>query len=132
RNCSTVTAALPDHPSHNFLRDALKDTLQKQDVCMEFLIQPRTSTKMLVEDAMTEWKENEAPFYQVATIHIPKQSFDTPEQNQFCENLSFTPWHALPEHKPLGAINRMRKIIYENISRVRHDINSAPRQEPKN
>ncbi|MDQ9758332.1 hypothetical protein RFZ45_05205, partial [Acinetobacter baumannii] len=65
-------------------------------------------------------------------IHIPKQSFDTPEQNQFCENLSFTPWHALPEHKPLGAINRMRKIIYENISRVRHDINSAPRQEPKN
>ncbi len=99
---------------------------------MEFLIQPRTSTKMLVEDAMTEWKENEAPFYQVATIHIPKQSFDTPEQNQFCENLSFTPWHALPEHKPLGAINRMRKIIYENISRVRHDINSAPRQEPKN
>ncbi|MBL2056320.1 catalase, partial [Klebsiella pneumoniae] len=58
RNCSTVTAALPDHPSHNFLRDALKDTLQKQDVCMEFLIQPRTSTKMLVEDAMTEWKEN--------------------------------------------------------------------------
>lgn len=132
RNCSTVSATLPDHPSHNFLRDALKDTLQKQDVCMEFLIQPRTSTKMLVEDAMTEWKENEAPFYQVATIHIPKQSFDTPEQNQFCENLSFTPWHALPEHKPLGAINRMRKIIYENISRVRHDINSAPRQEPKN
>lgn len=104
----------------------------KHNVCMEFLIQPRTSTKMLVEDAMTEWKENEAPFYQVATIHIPKQSFDTPEQNQFCENLSFTPWHALPEHKPLGAINRMRKIIYENISRVRHDINSAPRQEPKN
>lgn len=132
RNCSTVSATLPDHPSHNFLRAALKDTLQKQDVCMEFLIQPRTSTKMLVEDAMTEWKENEAPFYQVATIHIPKQSFDTPEQNQFCENLSFTPWHALPEHKPLGAINRMRKIIYENISKVRHDINLAPQQEPKN
>ncbi len=42
---------------------------------------------MQVEDAMTEWKETEAPFYQVATLHIPKQSFDTPEQNQFCENL---------------------------------------------
>ncbi|MEQ1066913.1 catalase family protein [Acinetobacter sp. XH1741] len=130
RNCSTVTSALPKSPSHNFLREALKDTLQKQDVCMEFLVQPRTSTKMLVEDAMTEWKENEAPFYRVATIHIPKQNFDTPEQNEFCENLSFTPWHALPEHKPLGAINRLRKIIYENISKVRHDMNSAIRQEP--
>lgn len=130
RNCSTVSTSLPDHPNHNFLRAALKDTLQKQDACMEFLIQPRTSTQMQVEDAMTEWKEAEAPFYQVATIRIPKQSFDTPEQNQFCENLSFTPWHALPEHKPLGAINRLRKIIYENISKVRHDMNSAPRQEP--
>lgn len=29
---------------------------------MEFLIQPRTSTQMQVEDAMTEWKEAEAPF----------------------------------------------------------------------
>lgn len=130
RNCSAVSTALPDHPNHNFLREALKNSLQKQEVCMEFLIQPRTSTQMQVEDTMTEWKEKEAPFYQVATIRIPKQNFDTPEQNQFCENLSFTPWHALPEHKPLGAINRMRKVIYENISKVRHDMNSAARQEP--
>lgn len=130
RACSITPNNLPKNPSHDFLREALKNTLQNNDACMEFLIQPRTSSKMLVEDAMTEWDEKAAPFYQVATIHIPKQNFDTPEQNQFCENLSFTPWHALPEHKPLGAVNRMRKVIYENISRVRHDMNSAPRQEP--
>lgn len=130
RACSITPNNLPKNPSHDFLREVLKNTLQNNDACMEFLIQPRTSSKMLVEDAMTEWDEKAAPFYQVATIHIPKQSFDTPEQNQFCENLSFTPWHALPEHKPLGAVNRMRKVIYENISRVRHDMNSAPRQEP--
>ncbi|MGP4771519.1 catalase family protein [Acinetobacter sp. PFS20] len=130
RSCSVTPNNLPKNPSHDFLREALKNTLQSTDACMEFLIQPRTSSQMLVEDSMTEWNEKAAPFYQVATIHIPKQNFDTPEQNQFCENLSFTPWHALPEHKPLGAVNRMRKVIYENISRVRHDINSAPRQEP--
>ncbi|MDR6796528.1 catalase family protein [Acinetobacter calcoaceticus] len=130
RACSVTANNLPKNPSHDFLRDALKDTLQNTDACMEFLIQPRTSSQMLIEDSMTEWDEKAAPFYQVATIHIPKQNFDTPEQNKFCENLSFTPWHALPAHKPLGAVNRMRKIIYENISRVRHDMNSAPRQEP--
>lgn len=130
RSCSVTANNLPKNPSHDFLREALKNTLHQTDACMEFLIQPRTSNKMLVEDSMTEWDEKAAPFYQVATIHIPKQNFDTPEQNKFCENLSFTPWHALPEHKPLGAVNRMRKIIYENISRVRHDMNSAPRQEP--
>lgn len=130
RACSVTANNLPKNPSHDFLREALKNTLQNTDACMEFLIQPRTSNKMLVEDSMTEWDEKAAPFYQVATIHIPKQDFGTPEQNKFCENLSFTPWHALPEHKPLGAVNRMRKIIYENISRVRHDMNSAPKQEP--
>lgn len=130
RACSMQPNNLPKNPSHDFLREALKNTLQSTDACMEFLIQPRTSNQMLVEDSMTEWNEKAAPFYQVATIHIPKQNFDTPEQNKFCENLSFTPWHALPEHKPLGAVNRMRKVIYENISRVRHDMNSALRQEP--
>jgi len=130
RSCSMQSNNLPKNPSHDFLREALKNTLQSTDACMEFLIQPRTSSQMLVEDSMTEWNEKAAPFYQVATIHIPKQNFDTAEQNKFCENLSFTPWHALPEHRPLGAVNRMRKVIYENISKVRHDMNSAPRQEP--
>jgi hypothetical protein len=66
----------------------------------------------------------------VATIVIPKQNFDTPEQNTFGENLSFNPWHSLPEHRPLGSLNRMRKMVYERISRVRHEMNSVPRREP--
>jgi len=97
---------------------------------MEFLVQPKTSDTMSVEDSMTEWDETEAPFYEVATIRIPQQDFDTPEQNALGENLSFNPWHALPEHRPLGSINRMRKVVYERISGVRRDMNSVERQEP--
>ncbi len=97
---------------------------------MEFLVQPRTSNSLDVEDSMTEWKETQAPFYQVATIRIPQQVFDTPDQNAFCENLSFSPWHALPDHKPLGIVNRLRKVIYDQISRTRHEMNSTKRQEP--
>lgn len=130
RTCSTIVSPIPARPNRDFLREALRTSLQESDACMEFLVQPRTSTSMSVEDSMTEWKEYQAPFYKVATINIPKQVFDTPEQNKFCENLSFTPWHALVEHKPLGDINRMRKIIYEQISRVRHEMNSTERLEP--
>lgn len=130
RACSTILSPIPARPNRDFLREALRTSLQESDACMEFLVQPRTSTSMSVEDSMTEWKEDQAPFYKVATIHIPKQVFDTPEQNKFCENLSFTPWHALVEHKPLGGINRMRRIIYEQISRVRHEMNSMERLEP--
>ena len=128
--CSTVEQAIPKHPGHDYLRDALRTTLEEGDACMELLVQPRTSDHMSVEDSMTEWKEVQAPFYKVATILIARQTFDTPEQNRFCENLSFTPWHSLPEHRPLGVTNRLRKVIYEHISRVRHEMNSSERQEP--
>lgn len=131
RSCLATTDPMSDKPSHDFLRDALRNTLQRGDACMEFLVQPRTSTRMDVEDSMTEWKEAQAPFYPVATIRIPQQVFDTPDQNKFCENLSFTPWHALPEHKPLGVTNRLRKVIYDHISRVRHEMNSTKKQEPQ-
>jgi hypothetical protein len=130
KSCSAIVDPIPDHPAHDYLRDALRTTLQKDDVCLQFLVQPRTSTKMSVEDSMTEWEETKAPFYQVATIIIPKQTFDTPAQNAFCENLSFTPWHSIIEHKPLGVTNRIRKIVYDRISRTRHEMNSVARQEP--
>jgi hypothetical protein len=97
---------------------------------MKFLVQPRTSEKLSVEDTMTEWSEDDAPFYEVATIHIPAQLIRTPEREALAENLSFNPWHALPEHRPLGAVNRVRKIIYERISRMRREMNSVALQEP--
>lgn len=131
RSCSSEIDAIPKQPSPNFLRDKLRNTLQHGDACMQFLVQPRTSNSLSVEDSMTEWTEKQSPFYQVATIRIPQQVFDTAEQNAFCENLSFTPWHSLPEHKPLGGTNRLRKVIYDRISQVRHEMNAVPRQEPK-
>jgi Catalase len=130
RGCSATTDPLPKNPEHDFLRDALRHTLQSGDACMEFLVQPRASDSMDVEDSRNEWKEAAAPFYKLATIRIPQQVFDTPEQNTFCENLSFTPWHALTEHKPLGVTNRLRKVIYEHISHVRHEMNQTKWQEP--
>jgi Catalase len=131
RACSATVDPMPSEPEHDFLRGALRNTLRNGDACMEFLVQPRTSKSMDVEDSRIEWKEAQAPFYRVATIHIPRQVFDTPEQNAFCENLSFTPWHALPQHRPLGVTNRLRRVIYDRISRVRHEMNETERQEPK-
>jgi hypothetical protein len=45
-------------------------------------------------------------------------------------NLSFTPWHALPEHEPLGGINRVRRAVHESLSDFRHALNLVPREEP--
>ena len=113
-----------------FLRKAMRAALDQDAACFEFLVQPRTSTAMSVEHSMVEWKESEAPFHKVATITIPKQTFDLPAQHQFCEQLSFSPWHALAEHRPLGVVNRVRKVVYDTVSGVRHKLNGEQRSEP--
>lgn len=66
----------------------------------------------------------------MATIRIPKQEFGGDRQREFGENLSYSPWHSLPEHHPLGGINRARKVVYAFISTFRHQQNQAPRAEP--
>ncbi len=121
---------IPKDPDANYLRKAMANTLSTGDACFDFMVQPRRSEAMKVEDSKTEWLESEAPFIKVAKVHVPKQVFDTDAQMAFCENLSFTPWHALPEHRPLGGVNRVRRIVYEQVSRLRHDLNHAPRKEP--
>jgi hypothetical protein len=66
----------------------------------------------------------------VAIIDIPRQEFLSKEALTACENLSFTPWHTMPEHRPIGGIQRARKDIYQTISKVRHELNQQPRKEP--
>src|SRR5207302_9634438 len=80
-----------------------------------------------VEDATVPWR---AEFQTVATIRIPAQEFDTEGRMAFCENLSFTPWHAIEAHRPLGGINRTRKTVYAVLSKLRHELNDVPMREP--
>jgi hypothetical protein len=121
---------MPENPEHNFLTDTIKRTLSSKEVAFKFLVQPRTSDALSVEDTMTEWKPEDAPFHEVGILRIPQQEFDTAEMRRMGESISFNVWHSLPEHKPLGAVNRMRKVVYERISRVRNEMNSVKRQEP--
>jgi hypothetical protein len=125
-----VPSTIPPNAGPGFLRDAMIATLAARDVELEFLVQARTSRGMSVEHSTIEWPEARAPFEKVATIAIPKQTFATPARDAFAENLSYTPWHALPEHRPLGAVNRVRRVVYEAISTLRHGMNGVPRVEP--
>ena len=121
----------PRDKDPNFLRERMVKDLQAKDACFSFEVQPQTNPKTQpIEDPTVLWKESEAPFVAVARITIPKQTFDTPAEQTFCENLSYTLWHTLPEERPVGGINRMRRSVYEAISKTRHELNMAPRVEP--
>jgi hypothetical protein len=131
RPCAAAAAGKPNKKNPDFLRAAMSARLKDEGACFEFLVQTRTDpARMPVEDPTVEWSEKASPFRKIATIEIPAQRFETPEQMAFCENLSMNPWHAAPEHRPLGGINRVRKVVYEAISKLRHELNGAERAEP--
>jgi hypothetical protein len=129
--CGKPQSVYPENPGDNYLSENLARHLESRDACFKFAVQPYVNDRVTpVENPMVEWKESDSPFTEVATIHIPMQKFNSDEQREFCENLSFTPWHSLPEHRPLGNLNRARKKVYEATSRKRHLENNASRAEP--
>ncbi len=120
-SCIAAPNEPPETKDPNYLRRAIADSLAAggRGACMRFMVQPRTSPAMSVEDPRYEWSEQQAPFHHVATLHIPPQAIAPGPDDRSCELLSNSPWHALAEHRPLGAVNRMRKVIYERISALR-------------
>lgn len=123
---------MPRKPTPNFLRERLREDLALQPASFDFMVQFQTDPKwMPIENPMVEWDTDLSPYRKVATLTIPVQTFDSPAQMRFCEDLSFNPWRTLPEHQPLGAINRARLRVYPAIARFRHKRNGVTTREPR-
>ena len=113
----TQTQTVPKNPADDYLREATTETMnQSEDVCFDFMVQVRgkDDRNLNIENASTVWDEQEFPFVQVAkiTIPAPQNTINSPDAIEHCEKLSYSPWHSLIEHQPLGGINRLRKATY--------------------
>jgi hypothetical protein len=122
-----VAAVLDPHFS---LKKNMQGVLSSRAMQFDFFIQRYVDHRTPVEDTLTEWEESVSLPIHMATITIPAQDFSSASRGQLCENLSFNPWHCLPEHRPLGAVNRVRKTIYREMSKHRHELNLTPLSEP--
>jgi hypothetical protein len=112
------------------LKGEMNETLSGDEMWFDFYIQRYVDHRTPIEDSKVKWCENVSKPEHVAKIIIPVQSCLSPELDFFCENLSFNPWHSLPEHKPLGLVNRTRKTVYLRISELRHRLNRTSLEEP--
>ncbi|MGK5169470.1 hypothetical protein [Geodermatophilus sp. CPCC 205761] len=61
---------------------------------------------------------------------LREQEFASLAQLDFADVLSVNPWHSLPDHRPLGGINRSRKALYREQSRLRQQLNGVEHHEP--
>jgi hypothetical protein len=115
---SFVPVAVPSSPSSDShapdrLRLDLAARLEAGPIEYSMRAQPFVSEeKTPIEDPTIEW---DSPWTTVGTLTIPKQdmsSADGKKLDAWVNELSFDPWHAPEDFRPLGAMMRARAIAY--------------------
>jgi hypothetical protein len=122
----------PDATSDDYLREALVAALDplrpapsgQSLPAFDFAIQVRAApTPDDAEDASRAWDGPDDRVVPVARIVIGRQDVAAPAGPYACEGLSFNPWNAQPEHRPIGGLNRMRLAVYLASTQVRRRLN---------
>lgn len=114
------------------IRDRLRDFFADQSADFDVRAQLCTDLDdMPIEDAGALWDEDQSPHVSVATLHLPAQETYSNARRVYADDaMSFSPWHALAAHRPLGAIMRARRRAYPSSSDFRHDFNQVNPVEP--
>jgi hypothetical protein len=86
---------------------------------------------MPIEDSSVVWPQDRSPFVSVATMHIPTQNAWDAAASEREDALAFNPWHGIAAHRPLGSINRARRVAYAASSQFRAGFNRCPIVEPR-
>lgn len=99
---STVeaSASTPDSLTNDFVANVRKADVSYRLALQEFV----TETITPIEDGAVEWKEEDAPSIDIATLVIPKQDIDSDGQKALAavDGVAFNPWNAPSAFRPLG------------------------------
>jgi hypothetical protein len=105
----------PSNGKHG-LREDLVHALQSGDIEYSVRAQAFVDEKTTpIEDASVVWPESASPYVEIGRLVLPRQDVTSArgkEIEALVESFSFDPWHAVEEHKPLGAVMRARAVAY--------------------
>lgn len=91
----------------------------------------RDLEQMPLEDASVAWPEELSPWQTVAHLIVGQQAaWDPSASPQAEDKLAFAPWHTLAAHRPLGSINRARRVVMQASRTFRSGFNGCPIHEP--
>lgn len=126
RSLKDAAIELKGHP--DALRDSVAEFFRSNDAEWELRVQLCTDLeKMPIEDASTPWPEELSPFVPVARLRAARQvSWQPGKAEALDDQLSFSPWHGIAEHRPLGSVNRARRAAYESSAGFRGERNGCP------
>lgn len=114
------------------IREAVNELLGSQGGTWELRVQLCTDLEMMpIENPTIVWDEGESPFRSVATLTVePQPAWERGVSEKTEDALSFSPWHGLAAHEPLGGINRARRSPYKYSADYRGRVNGCPIHEP--
>lgn len=115
------------------LRDAAIAFFKAQGGVWELRAQLCTDIEtMPVEDSTVRWPEEKSAYVTVARVSVqPQDAWSEAKSAAFDDGLSFSPWHGLAAHRPLGSIMRLRKPAYRASARFRFERTGCPIHEPR-
>ncbi len=121
--------------SHNptALRDAMTDHFAIYGGEWDIRAQLCTDLDaMPIEDAAKVWPEDISPYVTVARLTVePQTSWNQARSEAVDDGMSFSPWHGLAAHRPLGQINRLRKEAYAASAHFRAARTGQALAEPR-
>jgi hypothetical protein len=117
----------------NGLREAVKAFFAANSGVWELRAQLCTDLEsMPVEDSSKPWSEDESPYVTGGTITAgPQDSWSDANVKAIDDGMSFSPWHGITAHRPLGSIMRVRKQAYQSSAGFRGSHNGCPMHEPR-
>lgn len=129
---SALKDAKASDAEDNYYREDLIQALSKPsaEYCWDFQIQFQTSPQMSIDDTTIAWNEEESPFFTIGRLTVKHQNIRSPQEDDFGENLRLSPWNGLAVHRPVGAINRLRGIVYPIVAEYRHKKRGVKYVEP--
>ncbi|MEJ1965527.1 MAG: hypothetical protein WDO56_29870 [Gammaproteobacteria bacterium] len=109
--------------NNDALRLDLAERLATGDVQFRLAVQKYVDERRTpVEDATVKWKKQVSPPIEIATVVIPKHDMlgeEAEAARARVDRLAFDPWNAPPQFRPLGSLNRARRIVYETSAQAR-------------
>jgi hypothetical protein len=94
--------------------------LAKHHLQWDLQLQPFVSEGLTpIEDASVNWP---SPYITVARLNLPRQDTTSAKGRELAAEVEaavFDPWQALAAHRPLGDVQRARKVVYFESQRGR-------------
>jgi hypothetical protein len=122
---------IPDPRTPDYLKALVKGWIEQRPAAFDFFLQKRLldgheTEAMPIEDYAVAWDEHRSVPIRVARLSVPMQPVDDGFEQRYGEKMVFSPWNTTADLRPLGSLNRARRVVYHFSSSTRHGATVSP------